>query len=383
MLIKSEPSSFIVDELYDLEELKKTKGDNGNYSYFILKKTNLTMQQAIIAVAKSVGITSKRIHYCGTKDKVAITTQLISVQKSNAEFAQRILDAIKESEDIELTYLGQFNQRLNLSDNIGNKFTITINELTEHEVKLLEEKDSQFEVFNCFQSQRFGMCQNTHVIGLLLIQQNVKDALFEVLRTLPSKYIHEFEEYLNLIENVHINFDELSQEELSQEFVKIKEVFPNFLKGYTSCIKHLIHHPKDVSGAFRTIPKKIRTLYVHAFQSAIFNELIINYKNKLTESEILYLVGFDLDEADLLYSEMNSILERLGLTFEDLKLPHMPELCLYKTEKEIKSKVNNYSFERIEEESVKISFELGKGAYATQVIDELLKKNEIITFFNQ
>ena len=382
MIIKSEPSSFIVDELYDLEELKKTKGDNGNYSYFILKKTNLTMQQAIIAVAKSVGITSKRIHYCGTKDKVAITTQLISIQKSNTEFAQRILDAIKESEDIELTYLGQFNQRLNLSDNIGNKFTITINELNENEIKLLENKPQQFEVFNCFQSQRFGMCKNTHAIGLLLIQQNVKDALFEVLRTLPSKYIHEFEEYLGLIENVHINFDELTQEELSGEFLKIKEVFPNFLKGYISCIKHLIYHPKDVSGAFRTIPKKIRTLYVHAFQSAIFNELLLKYKDSLSNSGILYLAGFDLNENDLLYSEMKSILERLGLTFEDLKLPHMPELCLYKTEKEIKSKVNNYEFEKKSNDTVQIKFELGKGAYATQVIDELLDKNEIITFFN-
>lgn len=382
MLIKSEPESFIVNELYDLEELKKIKGDNGSYSYFLLKKTNLNMQQAITAISKTVGFSSRRIHYCGTKDKVAITTQLISIQNSNKEFAQIILDKMKNSYDIELEYLGQFNTRLNLSDNLGNKFTIKIEELNSEDINKFKEKSNNFEVLNCFQSQRFGMCKNTHAIGLLLIQKNIKDALFEVLRTLPSKYIDEFKEYLDLIENVHINFDEMSQEELSQEFVKIKEVFPNFLKGYTSCIKHLIHHPKDVSGSFRTIPKKIRTLYVHAFQSAIFNELITKNKEKISNENILYLVGFNMNEEDVLFGESKEILNRLGLTFEDLKLQHMPELCLHKTEKEIFSKVSNFEYKELDDTSVQISFELKKGAYATQVIDEVLQKNEIITFFN-
>ncbi len=380
MLIKQSPKSFIVDEIYDLEQLKQEKGESGNYSYFILKKTNLTTQQALISIASRLKIPSKRFHYCGIKDKVAITTQLISLQNSNEEFAQIVLKSIEGSEDIELEYLGQFNNRLNLSNNLGNRFTIKIDDLSEEEIEMIKNKKSEFKVLNCFQSQRFGICQNTHIIGLLLIQNNIKDALFEVLRSLPSKYLHEFEEYLELIQKIHIDYDELSIEELSNNFKQILEILPNFLNGYKSCIKHLIHHPKDVSGAFRTIPKKIRTLYVHAFQSAIFNELLIQNQGEILSVEHLYLVGYDLDEKDLMYNEMIEILNRLGLNLEKLKLQHMPELSLEKTQKEIFSIVKNFSSTQVEESSIQVSFDLGKGAYATQVIDEILVLNNIIHF---
>ena len=394
MLIKHIPSHFIVDELYDLDALKNTKQEGGSYSYFILKKENLTTQQAIITLAKCMRISSKRIHYCGIKDKVAITTQLISIQHSNEAFAKQLLNSLAHSKDITLTYLGQFNSRLNLSDNLGNAFTITIEDLTSSQITPLSFKKQEFNVTNYVQKQRFGICKNTHLIGLYIIQNNIKKALFEVLKSLPSKYVHEFEEYLTLLNTIY-NLEHISLEELSHYYTQLLELLPHFLKEYKTCITHLINTPKDFSGSFRTIPKKIRTLYVHAFQSALLNQLLKENKthNSLNEkinidtsvdtgihTDTLYLIGYDLDENDYEYDKYKKMLHQLDITFEQLKIPHMPELALKKTPKHIFSKVSNYSYELLSDTSVQISFSLTSGAYATQVIDELLELGDIITF---
>mgnify|MGYP006302451743 FL=1 len=81
MLLKQSPQDFIVNEIYDLEQLKQEKGEGGNYAYFKFTKTNLSGQKAIIFLAQKLQIASKRIRFCGTKHKVAMTTQLISIQQ--------------------------------------------------------------------------------------------------------------------------------------------------------------------------------------------------------------------------------------------------------------------------------------------------------------
>ncbi|MCH8519769.1 MAG: tRNA pseudouridine(13) synthase TruD [Nanoarchaeota archaeon] len=411
MIIKREPSHFRVDELYDLKQLQEEKGVGGNYAYFLFTKINLSGQKAIVFLAQKLSINSKRIHFCGTKDKVAITTQLISIQNCSEQKAFEFVELLNsQSEDMKLEHVGQFNNRLNLSNNLGNRFEIILEEVSEEEkekfMKKEKEKENEteneteneFKVFNFFQTQRFGICKNTHKIGLLLIKNQIKNALFEILLSLPQNIDDEEEivkinSYITLIEEIKTNFEELSQEELKIKYPEVKEVLPQFLRGYLSIINHLINTPKDVSGAFRTLPKKLRTLYIHAFQSAIFNKHLLHIKDRLNNLNLnlkgdeniksiekISLVGFDMDSSSIGFEKNIELLKELDLKVEDLQLKHMPELQLFAIEKEIFSIVKNYTCEEIDSNTLKISFDLQTGSYATQVISEISEEEEIIRF---
>ncbi|MFP4402576.1 MAG: tRNA pseudouridine(13) synthase TruD [Candidatus Nanoarchaeia archaeon] len=386
MLLKHSPQDFIVNEIYDLEQLKESKGEGGNYAYFIFTKTNLAQQKAIIFLAQKLQIASKRIHCCGTKDKIAVTTQLISIQQCNKEKAQEFAQIINsQSEDMKLEYVGQFNQRLNLSDNQGNKFEITLRDVSEEEKQQFLTQKQHFNVYNLFQSQRFGVCQNTHKIGLLLIQNNIKDALFEILQSLPQEAQEENNNYIQLCQEIQTHFTQLLQDELREKYKQLQELFPQFLNGYETVLNHLINTPKDVSGALRTIPKKVRTLYIHAFQSAIFNEVILNYVNEHKQKGIelpenVYLIGANMKPQMSGYEKSIEILDRLNLKLEDLQLNHMPELQLFAIEKPLYSQVENYECREVDETTLQLSFKLRVGCYATQVISEIVGDEEIITF---
>lgn len=381
MIIKQVPKSFIVRELYDIDQLKINKGEGGTYAYFEFTKINLSQQKAIVFLAQKLGINSKRIHYCGSKDKVAVTNQLISIQNCSSLKAQEFEETLNSSsEDMSLTYIGQFNSRLNLSDNLGNSFEIVVEDLSDEEIKAFASKSDTFKVYNFFQTQRFGVCKNTHSIGLLLIQNKIKDALFEVLSSIPLHLQGESKNYLKIVNDVKENFDEFSQEELITYYKEMLECFPVFLRGFESCVKHLINTPKDVSGAFRTIPKKLRTLYVHAFQSAIFNEHVLYIKQQGLDIERICFVGADMQQGCLGYEKNLGILERLGLRVEDLRLKHMPELELRAIEKEVFSQVSEFNCEELDGAKIRVSFSLGVGSYATQVLAEVSGNEEIIVF---
>lgn len=381
MIIKQVPEHFIVRELYELEELKKTKQEGGLYAYFEFTKINLAQQKGIVFLAQKLGINSKRIHYCGSKDKIGITTQLISIQNCSSSKAQEFVREVNSlSEDMSLRYVGQFNSRLNLSDNLGNSFEIIVEDVSDEVKEKFNSCFTEFKVYNFFQTQRFGVCKNTHKIGLLLIQNKVKDALFEILSSIPFNLEEENREYLKLVGIVREKFEELSSEELVEIYREMLECFPTFLRGFETCVKHLIMTPKDVSGALRTIPKKLRTLYVHAFQSALFNEHVLYIKECGLGAEKICLVGADLNSRSLGFEKNMELLGKIGLGVEDLKLKHMPELELRAIEKEVFSLVKEFMCEDLGDRKLRVSFSLGVGSYATQVLAEVSGEEEIITF---
>ena len=75
--IKEKPKDFLVNEITNIKLIEK-----GEYSIFLLKKTNYTTENAVQTIAKKLKIPRKFISYAGNKDKIAITTQYISIKNS-------------------------------------------------------------------------------------------------------------------------------------------------------------------------------------------------------------------------------------------------------------------------------------------------------------
>ena len=158
-IIKEKPEDFVVNEVTDI----KLKG-NGNYSIFLLKKKDYTTERAVQTIANKLNIPRKFISYAGNKDKIAVTSQYISIKGVK----------IKELElkDISLEFKGYLDKPILLGDLEGNKFVIKV--VTDRKPKRITK------MINYFGEQRFS--RNNKDIGKLIIERDFKKAVDIIIK---------------------------------------------------------------------------------------------------------------------------------------------------------------------------------------------------------
>jgi tRNA pseudouridine13 synthase len=384
MKYKTFPEDFQVNECYDLEELKKKDEGKGEiYGYFILKKKEYTTQKAIEKIAKTFHISPKRIGFAGTKDKVGITTQLISIKGITKQHIENNLPYFNEQEELQLEYLGNYKGRINLGDNLGNSFIITTRDVSEKEKELFEKNIQSIEkegVYNYFDEQRFGYAGNSHIVGKYLLLGDFQKAFWEILLSIPKNPNEKIKLWNDFLKEHKTNIEEQDQSIVE----KIDEIAPKFLRNECKMIKWILHPNKknDYAGAIRLLPKKIRTLYVHAYQSHVFNQLCDLMKtNKIPFQEQIELVHKNLSKELPYYNTILEILKKDTLTLDHFKLQRTPELQLQQTIRETKIYPKNVKTIEISSQSpslphqfiVSFSFSLPSGSYATNVIKQLFE----------
>ncbi len=287
--------------------------NRGRYLYFLLKKVNYNTIDAIEKIARALNIVHTRFGFAGNKDKFAITEQFVSVENVKKENIERI-----RLEGIEIKFLGYGDKPISLGDLEGNRFVITIRGLNEDEIRSFKSniKKKNILIPNYFGEQRFSS-KNVEV-GKAIIKRN-----FEKATMLLG---------LDIIEN-------------------------------------------DYIGALRKINKKILKLYVHSYQSYIFNETIRKYlKLDIKKNEKIPVVGFgtELEKYNRkLQDIINKILKKEKIHLRDFILPRMPELSEYGTERDLFFEVKELKVLEEGENWLRISFFLKKGCYATEAIKYL------------
>lgn len=291
--IKEKYEDFIVNEITNIK-LK----ENGLYSIFLLKKTNYTTEKAIQTIANKIRISRKSISYAGNKDKIAITTQYISIKK--IKLKELIL------KDIELTFKGYSDYPISLGDLEGNEFTINI--ITKNKPKTITK------IINYFGEQRFST--NNIEIGKALIKKDFKKAT------------------------------ELIDDKRLKEYLKNK--------------------PNDFVEALKKIPLKILKLYIHAYQSYLWNMLAKKEAQSTKTNKKLNIVGFDTN----LTKEENDLLKKEEINQRDFIIRQIPELTVEGTTRYLYTDINNLEIKKINN-GYNLKFKLKKGCYATEVIKQL------------
>lgn len=123
----------------------------------------------------------------------------------------------------------------------------------------------------------------------------------------------------------------------------------------------------DFVGALRTIPKKILRLYIHAYQSYLWNEMAKdNETAKYSKGKKLPIIGFATEPDE----KINRILKKEGITTRDFIIRQIPELSSEGTERELYTEIKDLVI-RKEKDSYILRFRLKKGSYATVVVDFL------------
>lgn len=254
--LRTGPEDFIVEEI----PLGKKGGTSGPYLICRLTKTNWELQHAIKEIAKRLGISHRRIGWAGTKDRNAITRQLISLYNVTGEQVAGI-----HLKDIILEPFASSNEGLSLGDLLGNRFAITIRDCHPADLEKRVRDVSETvctAVPNYFGIQRFGATRPvTHIVGEWILRGNFEQA---VLSYVGQAFPGEPE----AVRKIRTAFSE------SRDIPAALSDLPPQMSYERAMLHYLFSHPGDYSGALQELPPKLLSMFVSAYQSYLFNRAL-------------------------------------------------------------------------------------------------------------
>lgn len=316
--IKQVPEDFFVREI----PLSPPCEKGGRYSYFVMRKKDYTTVSAIRAVSDKAGINAKDISFAGTKDRRAVTEQLISVR----DYYEKRIKGVK-LKGIEVSFYGRGDERIKLGDLKGNAFRITARNLSKKPLR-----ESRF--VNFFGEQRFS--SNNEHIGKALLKKDFKKAIWLILQQNGRA--------------------ERKAEEL------------------------LERAPNDFVGAIRAMPKEIGIMYVHAYQSLLWNMAAGAIAKKEKSQCPVPIIGFGTNLQGYKHAGIiKAILDREKITQREFIIKQIPRFSFEGGERNLYAEINELSIGHLEPDELNpgmkkclLSFWLGKGSYATVAIKSII-----------
>ncbi len=364
------------------KELGKLKGEPTEQLKCVMQKRNTEMQTAIKILSNKQGFSIKRIGFGGNKDKRAVTSQFITIFEPDLERLKCFRDRNVYLHSFEYT-----DKKIELGDLDKNQFEIIIRGIEpEKDIeKILKkfEKEVKNGIPNYFGEQRFGsMRSSNHLIGKLFFEGKTKEAVELFLIGTSETEGEETKKARELI--------------TAGDFKQAIRLFPKENKYEKAILNSLIKNPNDYNTAWTQIPKNLGYLFVHAYQSYLFNlylgKRIANFTNPLetqkgdvldTEGFVIGpLFGHNTEFAKDKVGELEKeILKQESFSLASFKVSNFPMLSVEGARRRIKLTVENFKIlEIIDDEfnenkkAAKVSFVLDKGNYATTVTEEIIKR---------
>lgn len=337
-----------IDALFDI--LPKTKKE---HLHLTLVKRNYTTERAISQLSHALRISRTRFGFAGTKDKKAVTSQRISIWNVDLQKVKNL-----KLKDILLKNFSYGDARIKLGDLTGNRFTITIRDTKNSED--INEKLASFSehgVPNFFGPQRFGIQRTlNHLIGKQLLLGNFEGAAMIFL----TESGNENQEAKSAREFAAKNWGKWNE---------ILKIWPKTLGLEAAVLNYLVKYPKDYANAIRKLPKNIRRMFVHSFQSFIFNKTL----SELIESKIeipkkLPIIGYDTKLEGTVGNIIRNLLKEEQIRLEEFRLRRMPEISEPGTERDSTVFPKNFKVLGLKDKILKIMFDLDKGSYATTLL---------------
>ena len=295
MKLKSLPEDFEVEELSDFPL------NGGQFAVYLLTKRSIGTPEAITAVSDRWNIPRRAIGYGGLKDKHAITRQFVTIQRGpRRDFRQ---------DSLSLTYQGQANRHFGPQDISGNRFHIVMRNLTQEAAdQILAERESlaQFGIPNYYDDQRFGSIgESGEFIARPWCRGDYERAL-----------------WLAIAEpNSHDRPSDRDEKEtirrLWGKWIECKAALRK--SSRRSIITYLADHPVRFREAFALMRQDLRSLWLAAFQSDLWNRCLANMLREQADESPLWDVT--LATADVCFFKALSEIEFAALSELQLPLP--------------------------------------------------------------
>lgn len=400
--LKVQAEDFVVDEISQT----LPRADNGKYVIATVTSTNWEMNRLVRQLSKALGISRNKIGFAGTKDKRAVTTQLLSFEAPLEEVtALRI-------HQVEIRDAFRSPKHLTIGDLVGNRFHLKVRECSLKGEELASavnttktELDALRGFPNFFGPQRFGSIRPiTHLVGRSIVKGDIEGAVLW--------YVAQPDE-----EEDDASREARERLQKERDYGAALGYFPQKLTFERMVIGWLDRNPGDYVGAIRVLPSNLQMMFVHAYQSYMFNRILserirrgLPFNEPLVGDVVLPADRYGLPDHDkyvpvtnnnidmvrkqvadgrafvsaVLYGQDSvlaegemgeiemAVVEAEGVKLQDFKVPQIPDCNSRGSRRELIAGYKDLSVS-CSDDVLDISFSLGKGCYATVLLREFMK----------
>lgn len=256
-LIKKDNEGFRVSEIIDqsvFENVSLVQNSSHRYPLYTLEKKGIDSHHALLEIRNDLGLA---LRIMGMKDAKATTKQYASSMQVHNIPKQKVC----RTKHTLLILMGFTTRPVGKESLRGNEFSITIFDPKSSE--LSEFKTELEKVANFYGLQRFGSERLvTHLVGREIVRRNFKKAA-ELLLSYTTEYDSEKSREIR-----HKSLDPKNYPIILKHLPKGMDIEYQLMNAFVN--------GKEPISALRSISINIRRLFIHAYQSYIFNRCLSN-----------------------------------------------------------------------------------------------------------
>jgi len=295
MKLKTLPDDF------EVEELSEFALSSGPFSVYLLTKRSIGTPEAITAIAERWNLSRRQISYGGLKDKHAVTRQWVTIHRGPRRDMKQ--------DHFSLTFQGQAARAFGPKDISANRFRVVMRNLTPDAAERIVAQQEDLEqsgVPNYFDDQRFG---SLGVSGEFIAKPW---CLGDYERAL----------WLGLAEpNPHDRPGDQAEKQTIRDlwgkWIECKAALPK--SSRRSIVTYLCDHPTRYRDALALFRQDLRSLWLAAFQSDLWNLILSAWLQQHIATDRLFKVT--LATANVPFFERLTESERSALQSTVLPLP--------------------------------------------------------------
>ena len=202
----------------------------------------------------------------------------MTISRGSAEMLIRIQKYKDWDKKLQLGSFERVWSPVHLGQLQGNRFSVALRfiskDLSNEQISLNVSRVAEHGFINYFGMQRFGSYSvRTHELGKEILNQNWK----EVVRMILSQHVdYDEDQKLRKQEIVSLIFDEpnLGIVEQRENVLIAIDKLDKRDRLEKTVLGSLKNHPNDYYNAFANISKGTRFIYIHAYQSYVWNKAV-------------------------------------------------------------------------------------------------------------